>query len=81
MAQGAAMMTDDAGRHGHDHRLGHGQATSTSPSPKRCTKNIQNVGMPKWDENDITLAKGLQKELGVREAGLETSDRLDRSAP
>jgi aminobenzoyl-glutamate utilization protein B len=33
-------------------------------------KNIERVGMPEWDENDIALARGLQRELGVRESGL-----------
>ena len=32
-------------------------------SPKRCTTNIQTVGLPKWDDADITLAKGIQREL------------------
>ena len=32
--------------------------------------NIQKVGMPQWSEADQTLAKALQKELGVREQGL-----------
>jgi aminobenzoyl-glutamate utilization protein B len=36
-------------------------------------KNIQRVGLPKWDANDILLAKGLQKELGARESGLDTT--------
>jgi aminobenzoyl-glutamate utilization protein B len=35
-------------------------------------QNIQRVGMPSWDANDQALAKGLQKELGVRESGLAT---------
>jgi aminobenzoyl-glutamate utilization protein B len=35
-------------------------------------KNIERVGMPAWDEADLTLARGLQKELGVRESGLGT---------
>jgi aminobenzoyl-glutamate utilization protein B len=32
--------------------------------------NIQKIGMPKWSDADQTLAKALQKELGVREQGL-----------
>jgi aminobenzoyl-glutamate utilization protein B len=35
-------------------------------------KNIEAVGMPKWDEADQTLAKALQRELGKREEGLKT---------
>lgn len=34
--------------------------------------NIQKVGMPTWSEQDIALAKGIQKELGQRESGLST---------
>ena len=33
-------------------------------------RNIEAVGMPKWDEADQTLAKALQKELGKKEDGL-----------
>jgi aminobenzoyl-glutamate utilization protein B len=36
-------------------------------------QNIKTVGMPTWDEKDQTLAKGLQRELGVRETGLATT--------
>lgn len=35
-------------------------------------KNIEAVGMPKWDEADETLAKAVQKELGKKEEGLKT---------
>jgi aminobenzoyl-glutamate utilization protein B len=38
-------------------------------------KNIEMVGMPKWSEADITLAKALQKEIGAREEGLKTQVR------
>ena len=31
--------------------------------------NIQKVGMPEWSEDDQTLAKALQKELGSNAAG------------
>jgi aminobenzoyl-glutamate utilization protein B len=34
--------------------------------------NIQRVGHPRWDENDQRLARSLQRELGSREAGLDT---------
>ena len=44
--------------------------------PLRATHaNIKRVGLPSWDANDIALAKGLQKELGVRESGLTTEVR------
>jgi aminobenzoyl-glutamate utilization protein B len=34
--------------------------------------NIQTVGLPAWDEADLTLAKGLQKELKQNQTGLAT---------
>jgi aminobenzoyl-glutamate utilization protein B len=34
--------------------------------------NIQKVPMPEWSDADQALAKGIQKELGVREQGLST---------
>jgi len=33
--------------------------------------NIERVGMPQWDENDQAMARAVQKELGVRETGLQ----------
>jgi aminobenzoyl-glutamate utilization protein B len=35
-------------------------------------ENIMKVGMPQWTEADQTLARALQKELGVEEKGLPT---------
>jgi aminobenzoyl-glutamate utilization protein B len=34
--------------------------------------NIQTIGLPTWDEADLTLAKGLQKELKQNQTGLAT---------
>jgi aminobenzoyl-glutamate utilization protein B len=34
-------------------------------------KNIEMVGMPKWDDADQTLAKALQKEIGAKVDGLK----------
>jgi aminobenzoyl-glutamate utilization protein B len=34
-------------------------------------KNIEEVGMPKWNEADQTLAKALQKEIGAKVEGLK----------
>jgi len=42
--------------------------------------NIQRVGMPKWDEADLEMARSLQKELGVRETGLPTEVRTNLPA-
>ncbi|WP_416171454.1 hypothetical protein [Algoriphagus boritolerans] len=35
-------------------------------------QNILKVGLPAWDENDQTLAKAVQKELGSKEEGMPT---------
>jgi len=34
-------------------------------------KNIERVGMPEWSDGDQTLAKALQKEIGVKVEGLK----------
>ena len=34
-------------------------------------QNIEKVDMPEWSEDDQTLAKALQKEIGAKEAGLK----------
>lgn len=43
--------------------------------------NIKRVGMPAWDDADQTMAKGLQKELGVREQGLSSSTMQTLAGP
>jgi aminobenzoyl-glutamate utilization protein B len=35
-------------------------------------KNIEKVGVPEWSDADQTLAKSLQKEIGVKAEGLKT---------
>ena len=71
MAQGATLMTDTqidtimmigSGWSGHFSR----------PIAEAMYQNIQKVGMPTWDEKDQTLAKGIQRELGVPDSGLST---------
>lgn len=42
-------------------------------------QNILQVGLPTWDEDDQTLAKALQKELGSEQNGLPT--KLDTLRP
>ena len=45
-------------------------------------ENIKKVGLPAWSEDDQTLAKAVQKELGAREQGLATTlDRLGQPVP
>ena len=76
MALGATLMTGTkldtvmmigSGWSGHFSR----------PIAEAMYANITKAGMPKWDENDQTLAKGIQHELGVKESGLlERGGRL-----
>jgi len=45
-------------------------------------KNIERVGMPQWSDADQTLAKALQKEIGMRADGLNTKvDALRPPSP
>jgi aminobenzoyl-glutamate utilization protein B len=45
-------------------------------------ENIKKVGLPKWDEKDHTLARGIQRELGAaRPGGLDTSLSREASGP
>ena len=36
-------------------------------------ENIEAVGMPKWSDADLTLARAIQKELGQPQRGLDTA--------
>jgi aminobenzoyl-glutamate utilization protein B len=72
MAEGAALMTEtqvDSVNIVGTAWPGHFNKTIAEVT----FANIRKVGLPKWDEADIALAKGIQKELGSREVGLETS--------
>jgi aminobenzoyl-glutamate utilization protein B len=72
MAEGAALMTDTQ----VDTVMILGSAMDQHFSKsiaETMGKNIVRVGMPTWDNNDIMLAKALQRELGVRETGLDTT--------
>lgn len=72
IAQGAAMMTDT--KLDTVMMVGSGWSGHFNKTIAEVTyENIKKVGMPKWDDADITLAKGLQKELGSRETGLPTT--------
>src|SRR6185312_10502753 len=45
-------------------------------------ENIKQVGMPKWDDKDQTLAKGIQRELGQKNPrGLSERTMTELSAP
>lgn len=77
IAQGAATMT---GTKLADVRIlgsawpGH----FNRPIAEMMTANIARVGLPRWDEKDQRLARALQKELKVKEKGLDTiADTLE----
>jgi aminobenzoyl-glutamate utilization protein B len=72
MAEGAALMTNTEvdtiqivgsawGRH------------FSKPVAEVSYENILRVGLPEWDENDITLANALQEEMGQEPRGLVDS--------
>jgi len=51
--------------------LGSGwSAHFSKPIAEAMHQNVVKVGMPKWDDKDQALAKGLQKELGSPDFGL-----------
>jgi aminobenzoyl-glutamate utilization protein B len=69
IAQGAAMMTNT--KLDTVNILGSGWSGHFSkPIAEAMHANIQKVGMPKWDDKDQTLAKGIQRELGSPDFGL-----------
>lgn len=70
IAEGAAMMTDT--KLDTVMILGSGwSAHFSKPIAEAMHKNVQTVGMPAWDDKDQTLAKGIQKELGSPDFGLQ----------
>jgi aminobenzoyl-glutamate utilization protein B len=70
IAEGAAMMTDP--KLDTVMILGSGwSAHFSKPIAEAMHKNVQTVGMPAWDDKDQTLAKGIQKELGSPDFGLQ----------
>ena len=72
MAQGAALMTDT--QVDSINIIGSAWSGHFNKTIAEVTfANIKKVGLPQWDANDLSLAKGIQKELGSREVGLATS--------
>ena len=72
MAEGAALMTGTE----IDTIQVVGSAWSrhfNKPVAEVTYENIQRVGLPDWSEDDQTLARGLQRELGQEERGLTDS--------
>ncbi|MBY0490502.1 MAG: peptidase dimerization domain-containing protein [Gemmatimonadaceae bacterium] len=69
IAAGAAMMTNT--KLDTVNILGSGWSGHFSkPIAEAMHANIQVVGMPKWDDKDQTIAKGIQAELGNPAFGL-----------
>jgi len=72
MAEGAALMTDTR----IDTIMTVGAAWGrhfSKPVAEATYANIQRIGLPEWDENDVALAHGLQRDLGRDETGLADS--------
>jgi aminobenzoyl-glutamate utilization protein B len=70
IAQGAAMMTDTTVS---TRVLGSAWPIHTNKVlAETMYGNITAVGLPKWSEADVTLAKAVQRELKVLETGLAT---------
>jgi aminobenzoyl-glutamate utilization protein B len=68
MAQGAALMTNTSFT---EKVLGSAWPPHFNQIiAEAMYRNIQKVGLPQWSEADQTLAKALQKELGVPQKGL-----------
>lgn len=81
-AKGAAMMTGTvvdtvmmvgSGWSGHFSR----------PVAEAMYQNIKTVGMPTWDDKDLALARGIQRELGVADSGMTSRNqgRLEGPTP
>ena len=70
IAQGAAMMTDTSVSM---RVLGSAWPIHTNKTLAETHQaNIKSVGLPKWSEADVALAKATQRELKVPEVGLAT---------
>jgi aminobenzoyl-glutamate utilization protein B len=70
MAQGAAMMTDTSVSM---RVLGSAWPIHANKAlAETLYANIKAVGLPRWTDADVALAKGVQRELKVPEIGLAT---------
>ncbi len=71
MAEGAAIMTGT--KIANTRVLGSAWPRHFNKVVAEATyENIKKVGLPEWSEADQTLAKAVQKELGVEQEGLAT---------
>ena len=69
MAQGATLMTGTQ----IDTIMMLGSAWSSHfsrPIAEAMYQNVKRVGMPAWDTKDLTLARGIQRELASPDSGL-----------
>ena len=70
MAEGAALMTNTKWT---SRVLGTAWPRHTNKTlAETMHANIVSVGLPKWSEADVTLAKATQREMKVPEVGLAT---------
>jgi aminobenzoyl-glutamate utilization protein B len=70
MAQGATLMTDTTVT---SRVLGSAWPIHTNKALAEVQyENIRSVGLPKWSEADVALAKAVQRELKVPEIGMAT---------
>jgi aminobenzoyl-glutamate utilization protein B len=53
----------------------------SKPIAMAMSENIKKVGLPKWDEKDNTLARGIQRELGQTPRGLDTTVSQEPNGP
>jgi len=53
----------------------------SKPIALQMFENIRKVGLPKWDEKDQTLARGIQRELGSQVRGLDTTLSTEPNGP
>ncbi|MBS1241940.1 MAG: amidohydrolase [Gemmatimonadetes bacterium] len=76
MAEGAAMMTGT--RLERVRILGSAWPRHFNrPVAEALDRNIRQVGLPRWSQDDQTLARAVQKEIGARVSGLDTTlDKL-----
>ncbi len=71
MAKGAAMMTNT--ELVNMRVLGSAWPQHfNKPIAEATYENIKKIGLPKWSEADVTLAKALQTEIGVKPEGMAT---------
>ena len=71
MAEGATLMTGTQ----LDTVMMVGSGWSgyfSRPVAEAMYQNIKTVGIPTWDDRDQTLARGIQREIGVPDSGLST---------